>query len=656
MAFKLAAVLSVFFTMFCFSGSYAQSQIPMKELSLNDLSAFRPTPGNWQVVGDVTMDRNTDIHQHAEATPALSKKGKKTIAVSSNPVQFVPGKGVLLNYFSEEIKQNLKTAIDAKDWAKVSALNLVTTWEHGDIELELEVMLPKGSNSGIFLQGRYEVQLYDSWGEKNPKFSDLGGIYRNWETEKSKIYLGKAPSSNPAKAPGLWQTMKISFIAPRFNDKGEKIANARFNKVIVNGITIHDNLEVPLPTGGPIENNEKPTGPIMIQGDHGEVAFRNIKYRLLKNDRVSLSDLNYSTYEGKFAKSADFLSQSAKKSGKTPDLTWEVADKPDLIGISYNGKINVPEDGLYFFTLKTNGGIKMLVDNETVIDFEGTHYFWETATGKIQLTGGKHNLVLFYSKDVGWVPPAIGLFVESENLPLHALHTPTSFAPEQGNPTDPILIEVKAEPRLIRAFLDFKGNGGNRRTHTIAVGEPAGIHYIYDLKAGTLLCAWRGDFVDATPMWHERGDGSYKPIGSVQYFFTEPTLATLDSPTANWTSENKETDFRAKGYDIEENTARPIFKYLYKGMEIEDRTFPDENNHTLTREITVKSGTKAPNLFVKVAEGKTAQLLPDGTYLMDDKQFYVKILTGKAQIRDINGKKELLIPIEGNSVKYSLIW
>jgi hypothetical protein len=149
--------------------------------------------------------------------------------------------------------------------------------EHGDLELELEVMLPRGSNSGIYLQGRYEVQLLDSWGVKNPKFGDIGGIYRNWENEKGKIYMGKAPLSNPAKAPGLWQKFKISFRAPRFDAAGNKIENARFVYVDLNGVRIHDNVEVPLPTGGPIENNEKPTGPLMIQGDHGPVAIRNIR-------------------------------------------------------------------------------------------------------------------------------------------------------------------------------------------------------------------------------------------------------------------------------------------------------------------------------------------------------------------------------------------
>ena len=219
--------------------------------------------------------------------PEGKKKNKKAKDTPATPqpqaVTFSQGKGVLLN-------MNDGTKKD----------NLVSTFEHGDIELELEVMIPKGSNSGIYLQGRYEIQLLDSWGVLDAKYSDIGGIYRNWEKEPGKIYMGKAPLSNPAKAPGLWQKMKISFRAPKFDSSGKKIANARFVSVELNGVKIHDNVEVPLPTGGPLENNEKPCGPLMIQGDHGPVAFRNINYRLMKDIKFSLTDISYKTYKGEF--------------------------------------------------------------------------------------------------------------------------------------------------------------------------------------------------------------------------------------------------------------------------------------------------------------------------------------------------------------------
>src|SRR5687768_900422 len=153
-------LLVAFLTMISLA-TYAQ-EAPMKSLKLDDMSAFRTQAGNWQIVGDVAMDRSIDIHPKTEKAPeetGKKKKKEKAAPVSEAPkaVTFTAGKGVLLN-INDETKKD----------------NLVTAFEHGDIDLELEVMLPKGSNSGIYLQGRYEVQLFDSWGVKSPSFSDIG--------------------------------------------------------------------------------------------------------------------------------------------------------------------------------------------------------------------------------------------------------------------------------------------------------------------------------------------------------------------------------------------------------------------------------------------------------------------------------------------------
>jgi len=604
---------------------FAQNQIPMKELLLNDLSNFKPQAGNWQIVGDVNMDRHLDVHE----------KNKKPVVTTSK------GTGILINLNDEKKKDQL-----------------ITNFEHGDIDLELEFMIPKGSNSGIYLQGRYEVQLLDSWGIKKPAYSDLGGIYRNWEKEPLKIYMGKAPTTNAAKAPGLWQTMKISFIAPRFDDKGQKISNARFNKVEINGIRVHDNVEVPLPTGGPIENNEKASGPLMIQGDHGSVAFRNIKYRTFSPDLVKLSEISYSYYEGKFNKSADFLSQSAKKSGKTNDLSWEVASNNDQFGISYTGKMTVPSNGTYIFSLLSNGGAKLMINNETVIDHEGSFGRGYSHSGKVDLQAGTYPFTLFYYKNVAWNSPALGLYVESNSLQKQSLHSFNSLPPEQ-NPASPILVNPSNNPKILRAFYDYRKSRDLRKTHTIAVGDPQMIHYIYDLKSGSILAAWRGDFVDATPMWHERGDGSFLPSGSILELSDNQPLATLANKNDNFPKISKEEELRGKGYEIEENSSRPIFKYIYNGINVEDKIYPEEGGKILTREVKINSSTALNSFYFKIAEGKIISDLSNGEYAIDDKTFYIKILSNqKPLIRDINGTKELVISIESNQpiIKYSIIW
>jgi hypothetical protein len=152
------------------------------------------------------------------------------------------------------------------------SLDIYTEAKFGDCVVETEVMVPKGSNSGIYLMGEYEVQVFDSWGKKDAdlKYGDMGGIYNT-----------AAPRMNASKKPGEWQKFVIEFRAPRFNG-GKKTENAKFLKVTLNGQVIHENVEVPKPTTSSLTGKEYAEGPLMLQGDHGPVAYRNLTVKPLK--------------------------------------------------------------------------------------------------------------------------------------------------------------------------------------------------------------------------------------------------------------------------------------------------------------------------------------------------------------------------------------
>lgn len=144
-------------------------------------------------------------------------------------------------------------------------VDLFTRAKFGSCRIELELMVPKGSNSGVYVLGEYEVQILDSFGKETIGAGDLGGLYG-----------AAAPKVNASRAPGEWQTLVIDFDAPKF-DGDRKVANARFVKVVLNGKTIHENVEMQGPTPSGVTGKEAPTGPLMFQGDHGPVAFRNIR-------------------------------------------------------------------------------------------------------------------------------------------------------------------------------------------------------------------------------------------------------------------------------------------------------------------------------------------------------------------------------------------
>ena len=143
--------------------------------------------------------------------------------------------------------------------------SIETRKAYGDFRLHLEFMIPKGAkqqgNSGVYLQRRYEVQILDGFGKRLAP-GDCGGIYRR-----------KAADANVCRRPGEWQSYDIWFRQPRWKDS-QKTANARIT-VIHNGVTIHDDVEIPGKTGA--GKQEAPGGAPLLLQDHGaRVRFRNV--------------------------------------------------------------------------------------------------------------------------------------------------------------------------------------------------------------------------------------------------------------------------------------------------------------------------------------------------------------------------------------------
>ncbi len=120
------------------------------------------------------------------------------------------------------------------------------------------------SNSGIYLMGRYEIQVLDNFFDDELTDRSCGGIYGV-----------AAPLKNICLAPGEWQTFDITFLTPRFNTDGKKIQNANVT-VLHNGELILDQVEIPHPTPGCISEEESLQGPLMLQYHQAPVKYRNI--------------------------------------------------------------------------------------------------------------------------------------------------------------------------------------------------------------------------------------------------------------------------------------------------------------------------------------------------------------------------------------------
>ena len=156
--------------------------------------------------------------------------------------------------------------------------HLLSKQQFGDVHAHLEFMVPKGSNSGVYFMGRYEVQVFDSF-QKESDYPGIecGGIYQRWDENRTpKGFEGHSPRVNASRAPGQWQTFDVVFRAPRFDENGRKLANACFEKVVHNGVLVHEDVEVTGPTRSGVSGDEQPLGALMLQGDHGPVAYRKV--------------------------------------------------------------------------------------------------------------------------------------------------------------------------------------------------------------------------------------------------------------------------------------------------------------------------------------------------------------------------------------------
>ena len=449
------------------------------QVALSDFSAFKAPSKSWKIAGSVQAD--------------ISK---------TNILSLSNGTGIIVNFPDKRNKGE----------------DLYTLAEYGDIDLEIEYLMASGSNSGIYLQGRYELQLEENWGLLNPKSSNNGGIYQRWDDSKpegQKGYSGSAPRQNASRAPGLWQKLKISFQAPRFDGSGRKTANAVMLRVELNGVIIHDNIELSGPTRGSVSNTEAAMGPLRLQGDHGAVAFRNIKITKFDSPR------------------------------------------------------------------------------------------------------------------------------------------PVERSTTNANAVDPILIDA-SENTILRSFMDLPGSP--RVVHAVSVGSPQKVHYTYDMDNAMLVQVWRGGFLNATPMWHDRGDGSSRPLGMVQRLGKPvQAIARLSSAQTAWISDTAGTGYKPKGYVLDENGI-PSFRYLTYGTAVNDKMNVIDSGRGISRKITLSD--QVNDLYFRLAEAESIVQTADGMYLIDNQSYYLRLDDAggsKPVIRDQNGRKELIIPIV-NSISYSILF
>ena len=599
----------------------AQSVLPAEPVRLDTLTAFQTPTANWRLAGDLAGD----------------PRREKTLTPTD-------GVGVLV-------------CNPGKD--KPARGHLFTTWEHGDLELDLEFLLTPGSNSGVYLQGRYEVQLFDSWGVRDVKPGDCGGIYERWDAARGKGkegYDGHAPRANACRAPGLWQKLHIEFQAPRFDAAGKKIRPARFTKVTLNGFTIHENVEVTGPTRSAAFEDEKPQGPLMIQGDHGPVALRNLSVRRFTGETIAVEKLEYQLYSGDFKTVGAYDGQAPKSTGAPAKFAHSAVEKSGKFALVFTGSLVVPRAGAYRFATESGSMSRLQIDGRTVV----APLERGSQPGVVTLAAGRHafRLDLVHTSNAR---PSLELIAEGPGIAPHALTVREPRPSRGGASAKQVRVEPTDRVLLQRGFVPFEPR---KRLYAASIGTPAGVHFAYDFETGSLLRAWRGPFIDAAEMWEGRGnDQTALPQGPALTFNGKPTVATIEYARSGDWPDQPEPLWTSQGYSLEAD-GTPVFAAMLAELEIRDRIAALSEGRGLTRTLEFKGKVPAWSTWVLLAEAETITAQPDGTgWIVGEREYYLDWpadAPARAVVRSANGKQQLAVPLTGASlgkpVTYSIVW
>ena len=247
-----------------FVGQFGSAR-PIGTLTYNDGAFSFAIPPQWeQGKGDLRLEGkmegekltgtivNPAGDRHTFTATRQPKLQRAAAPAWGEPIMLFNGKD-LTGWAPQGGGKNQWKAIDGVLTNPSNGANLMTTRTFGDFKLHLEFRYPKNGNSGVYLRGRHEVQVEDSPKMDLPLPVHMGGVYG---------FLW--PNEYAATGPGQWHTYDITLVGRRVT-------------IVLNGRTVIADQVIPGITGGAIDSNEGAPGPILLQGDHTTVEFRNIR-------------------------------------------------------------------------------------------------------------------------------------------------------------------------------------------------------------------------------------------------------------------------------------------------------------------------------------------------------------------------------------------
>jgi hypothetical protein len=487
---------------------------------------------------------------------------------------------------------------------------LTMTTQAGDFAMRFDVLLTNGTDAMLTLPSGDKVDLNQS--------RDVAPLL---------------------KSPGLWQTIYLAYRA------GTAKAAPMVDRLIINNITIKE---------GQILAGKATGKPVQLMAQSGSVAIRNVGVRALANRNVAswTGPLTYKLYKVSTETREGIAGLTPVKTDTVGRISYNVAyGQSGPFAMLFDGKLNVPAAGDYQFDLHMGGISGLWIDGRSVIAMK-RHDLGDPETRRVPLTAGTHDVEVLFARS--WPRPGLGLFISQPDTRPQALHADGSL-PEFA-PVGQVLITADAKPTLIRSFLQMPGEV-TKRTHSLSVGSRTGMHYSVDLNQMALLMAWKGDFIDATDMWYERGEPQLiHPRGTTIYPAPRTALAVLPSLTTAWPDSVGDNVLQYKGISLDKDGS-PSIDYAMNSTTIRDQIRP--TNTAFSRTLTLSGTAPTGQLYCRLAAGKTLEEVAKGLYAVDDRSYFVRFdPKAPVSVRQSGGKQELIMPVSMNggkaTVQYSL--
>ena len=383
-----------------------------------------------------------------------------------------------------------------------------------------------------------------------------------------------------------------------------------------------------------------------VEGDYPYICTFPGHYQLMNGvmgitkKANPITNLTYNIYHGKWSKMPDFSEFKAVKSGAIANGLFDISLREinDNFAFVFNGKIECLKDGKYSFTISSDDGSQLFINDKKIIDNDGVHGI-QAKAGSLELKKGKHEIKVKYFELAGGEALSV-----SWSGPGFKNKTLSKTAPKSGQVVQGMLIEApEKEAVLYRNFIDGAG------PRAIGVGYHEGVNLAFDANNMRLAMIWHGEFIDGARHWIARGQGFQPPAGSDVIRLPEGVvIAELEKSDSPWPgSEYRTNELDFQGYDLDK-FQRPTFKYSRGDISITDKVIPiaslSEEKPGKFRRILRFSGKKSPsNLYFRLAEGKFEQ----NKNIFLNNELSIKVKGGEV----LDKNDELRIPILFNNGK-----